>query len=228
MFDPARIRLAVDLQARAYELLMWLDTAIGRGFLAPEAAHDFVTLDQAALDWMSRHFQNLPPKARPGRDELGPFSKLFSTFLTSSFELDATPGQRLYSEDAHCFCPHCSWLVRRPHLRPKKPGGADKKRADRMTTSMLRTASAELGRVTSDTELEALQATPQLREALALCTYAQDLGQRLLGLSQGAASLVLWRRFAWKPTGSPKPRFRLDADLILEAEAEVLDSLRWM
>ena len=145
--------------------------------------------------------------------------------------LDAEPGKRLYSPYAHCFCCICSWMVQKPHLRPKKVNTRDKKVAERMKrTFLLRLAKARGISVTDETLDDMLQ-EPNLREPIGLCTYAADLLERLKGRAVGAASLALWRSFAWTPQGSPKKGFVLSADEIMLAQdilAERLAKAEWV
>ena len=69
----------------------------------------------------------------------------------------------------------------------------------------------------SDETLDEMLQDPELREPIGLCTYAADLLQRLEGRAVGAASLALWRTFAWTTKGSPKKDFVLTADEIVAA-----------
>jgi len=214
-----QVRHAVDLQARAYRLLQWMESALKRGFIAPDAANRYASEEDGASAWMARHWLNFPDAARPQKEDLPAFSRLFSTFLKCTFDLEPEPGNRLYSEDAHCFCPCCSFLVRAPYLRPKKVKPNDKKVADSLRRRMLQDLAADKGAILGDEPARQLMADPALREPIGLCTYASDLLQRLEGSSQGAASLALWRSFAWTIEGSPKHGFQLSADSIFEAKA---------
>src|SRR5262245_57767864 len=111
LFEEGAIRRAVDLQRRSYTLLRWMDQAIEKGFISYDAAHTYATLSGATQAWIDRHYMDIPVAARPAKEDVPAFSALFATYLEGSFDLVREPGQRLYSPDAHCFCPHCSWLV---------------------------------------------------------------------------------------------------------------------
>lgn len=74
--------------------------------------------------------------------------------------------------------------------------------------------------------LEALLQIDDLREDIGACAYGVDLLSRLSGLKNGAASLVLWRSFAWTSQGSPKKGFKLSAEMILNAETALLERLQ--
>ena len=225
MLTRTELEPAVDLQARGYRLVLWLGKALDAGFIAPDAAHDFTSLADSAYAWIVHHYLNLPEDARPPRDQVRPFANLFSTYLDSTFDLDAAPGERLYSPDAHCFCPCCSWLVRLPHLRPKKLRAGDRKRAGKMKRDFVLALAAERRIDVPDARVEEIVADPDLRAPLALCAYAVNLLERLKGWSEGPATLALWRGFAWKPEGSPRKDFRLTVEGILEAQETVLARL---
>jgi len=216
---------AVELQARGYRLLKWLDKALDDGFIAPEAAHVYASMEAAALAWIERQYLNLPSDTRPAREDLQPFSRLFATYLTNTFDLDDHPGQRLYSPDAHCFCPCCSWMVRVPHLKPKKVVAADKKVAEAMKRGLVRKLALSVHLSITDEAVEQILREPELREAVGMITYADDLLQRLNGIAVGPATLVLWRSFAWTLQGSPKKDFVLSTDIIMRAQQTVLDGL---
>ena len=129
----------------------------------------------------------------------------------------------MYSPDAHCFCQMCSWLVDAPNLKTKTPTTADKKRARKMMLNVIDRLAAENNVRLPEKAAEAMADDPKLRERLALCAYAADLFQRMRGVAVGPAALVLWRSFAWLPTGSPKKKFRLSAEFIVEAERTLRD-----
>ncbi len=221
MLDEHAIRRAVEIHAKSYKLLLWLESAIERGFISVKAAHDFTTFTEATQAWLEEHYANVPANARPEREDLVEFAAFFSTYLESSFDLVENPGQRLYSPDVHCFCPLCSWLVNIPRLQPKKLTKHDKRTARTLQRDYLEATALELDATLSDDAIESMLDDPELREPLSLAAYGEDLLRRLRGQSYGAATLVLWRRFAWVPEGSPKQNFKLSAERILDAEERV-------
>jgi hypothetical protein len=221
MFAKDELSRAINLQKRSYELLQWVASAVKRGFISFNAAHSYSSVSSAAGDWIQRHYQNIPENARPSLSDLKDFSSLFTTYLENSFELVSSPGKQLYSPDAHCFCQMCSWLVDAPNLKTKTPTPKDKKRAQRMMIDIINRIATENDVRLSDEQIEAIAKDPNLREAHALCAYGADLFQRMNGIAVGTAALVLWRNFAWLPSGSPKRKFELTADLILDAEKAI-------
>ncbi len=225
MLDEASIARAVDLSQRGYELIRWLGDGLGRGFIAIDAAHSYATLPEAARGWIEEHYENLPPNARPPRDDMPAFCNLFSTYLEGSFDLHESPGHRLRSHD-DCFCPMCRWVESMPHLQPRKPSSKDKSRAEKMLRDAVRSLALAEGASLSDQAIEEICSEEDMREPVAVCAYAFDLFRRLQGQSVGPAQLVLWRKFAWKPEGSPKKKFRLTTKLIINAERLLRDRIR--
>lgn len=214
---------AVDIQKRGYELLRWMEKALDDGFISPGAAERYASREEAAIAWLDEHFLNIPANARPlDRKNLAAFSNFFSTYLQSTFELDPNPGKRPYSPDAHCFCPMCSWMVNRPHLRPKKVSASDKKTAERLKHDFLKSLVAKSGAIVSDEDIDGLLANPDLREAIGLCAYVSDVLSRTKGVARGAASLALWRSFAWTREGSPRHGFQLQPENVTKAQERLL------
>jgi len=133
MLSPQEITRAVNLQQRSYRLLKWMADAVSKGFINFDTAHDYSSVPEATEKWILRHYDNIPPNARPGRSELPEFCAMFSTYLTNSFVLVREPGKQLYSPDAHCFCPlYCEAFgvgavgcgaKRRNHGWARSPGG---------------------------------------------------------------------------------------------------------
>lgn len=214
MLDPDRLRRAVALQRKGHALLHWLAEAVDRGFIDYDAARTYATTQAATVAWLERHRVDVPPGARPEPDEVVDLSRLFTTYLSTSFELLRDPGRRLYSPDAHCFCPMCSSWEDAPRLRTKRLRPADKRRADRLELSA---AQALAGSDVTDADLAALRAELPFSEALAKTAWARELLRRLEGTSEGPATLALYRRFAWHRAGSPKKDYAVDADDLLAA-----------
>ena len=218
MLDREQISRAVSLHGRAYQLLQWMAEAVTKGFIRFDTAHDYGTFQGAAEKWIVRHYNDIPARVRPHRSELSEFCALFSTYLKNSFDLVPNPGKQLYSTEAHCFCPFCSWLVDAPNLKTTKPTSADKRRARKMKIAAVCTILAEHDRALADDRVEAIVDDSELREVVSIVAYAYDLIQRTKGIAVGPAALVLWRGFAWKREGSPKKNFVLTVDAILEGE----------
>jgi hypothetical protein len=185
MFNRNELSRAIDLQKRSYELLQWIALAVKRGFISFNAAHSYSSVSSAAVDWIERHYQNFPEKARPMHSDLQDFSGLFTTYLENSFELVSSPGKQLYSPDAHCFCPICSWLIDAPNLKTKTPTPKDKKRAHKMMIDVINRIATENDVRLLEKKVSSIADDPNLREKLALCAYGADLLQRMKGIAVG-------------------------------------------
>jgi hypothetical protein len=221
MLDPKELARAVDLQQRSYLLLKWMGEAVSKGLIRFETAHAYSTFPEAAEKWIEAHYMNIPPRARPPRNELADFCVFFCTYLENSFDLISNPGKQRYSPDAHCFCPMCSWLIDAPNLKAKKPTMADKRRARNLRIATVENIAAAHDVLLSDDDTVAIVDDPSLREATSLVTYAADLLGRVKGIASGPAVLVLWRGFAWTAEGSPKKGFTLSADAVLDGEEKL-------
>jgi len=222
MLDQSEMRRLVDMQRRSYLLLKWMAKAVSEGFINFKTAHDYSTLPEAAEGWILGHYLNIPENARPPREDLPAFCDFFSTYLTNSLDLISNPGKQLYSPDAHCFCPMCSWLVDAPNLKTKKVQSTEKRRAQKMRVNALLDMAAEHGLDVGEEEITDLLNDRQTSEDASLVAYGYDLLQRAKGIANGPAVLVLWRGFAWNERGSPKHGFRLKAKLIVAAEERLL------
>jgi len=222
--DRESVERAVRIQRTGYRFLKWLESALERGFVEPEAAAGYAAEGAAAREWIERHWANLPPEARPERDEVEDFANYFTTYVDGSFTLDADPGEVLFSD--HCNCPFCSWMVRRKHLRPARTLSGDKKRARTMQGNYVAQLALDLGLECDASLVEALCGRSDLRAAIGLATYAADLQRRMRGFNEGAAALVLWRTFAWDEHGSPKRNFELTADEAWAAQDAIARELK--
>jgi hypothetical protein len=76
MLKREEIQLAVELQRRSYNLVRWLSSAVAKGVIYFDRAHDYMDEAEAAEEWIRRHYENLPPDCRPSNlDQLTPFAK---------------------------------------------------------------------------------------------------------------------------------------------------------
>jgi hypothetical protein len=116
-------------------------------------------------------------------------------------------------------------MVQKPHLRPKKVTAGAKKVAERMKRTFLVRLAEARGISVTDELLNDMLQDRNFREPIGLCTYADDLLQRLKGRAVGAASLALWRTFAWTPQGSPKKNFVLTTGEIMICQNVLVERL---
>jgi hypothetical protein len=220
LLDPQQLDIAVKMQAKSYALLKWVGQGVSSGLLSFRTAHEYSTLPHAAAHWIDKHHLNIPDAARVDQRDIPVFANFFSTYLENSFDLIANPGKIKFSPDAHCFCPMCSWMIDAPNLKTKSLTTADKKRALKMQVHSIIQLGTACGAKLDESRAVAI--VSDNGETTALLAYGHDLIQRLNAIANGPAVLALWRRFAWNSSGSPKPKFRLSAKMILNAESELL------
>jgi hypothetical protein len=219
LLDQHKLDLAVEMQAKSYALLKWVGQSVSSGLLSFRTAHEYSTLPLAAAGWIEKHYLNIPDAARVDPKDVPIFANFFSTYLENSFDLIANPGKIKFSPDAHCFCPMCSWMIDAPNLQTKSLSAADKKRALKMQVHSILQLGFDVSARLDESRAETIVSNNG--EATALLAYGHDLIQRLDAVANGPAVLALWRRFAWNSSGSPKPKFRLSAKMILDAESEL-------
>lgn len=226
MHDVATIEKAVRLQRASYALLRALADPLDDRMLALGVGvrHGAMTLEDAAYEWMGRN-TNLVPASRVAPDERRAFANVFASYLETSFDLVESPGTQRYTHDG-CWCPLCSYVGQARHLQPKRVTDADKHRARQRQRDYLRDVARTLAAPASDAVLDALAAESDMREPLAMATYAGELVRRMNGDPTGPEVLALWRRFAWTSTGAPKRGFDLDAAMLVAAQERVASEVR--
>ena len=228
LLDHTQLDHAVRMQHKSYALLRWATTAVADSVIQFQTRHYAdTTLPEATEAWLRRHLKGLPREIDLREDEIPAVAAMFSTYLHNSFDMIPEPGLRLYSPDAHCFCPICSWLIAAPHLKAKKLTPADKKRAAKLQRAALQSVATANGLNLTESTATQLLSTDQTGEDAALVAYGRDLLLRVRGHATGPAVLALWRRFAWNRLGSPKPGFKLTAELILDAERRLFDVVQF-
>jgi hypothetical protein len=229
MLDKARLAAAIDLQARTYRLLRWLDVAAGRGFISPAKAHVYAgPPTDAVIEWLGVHYGNLPAGCRPksrSEDDLRAFSAMLSTYLLISFEFDENPRRRLASS-CGCYCLFCTYLAMGPHLKVRMTTPADRKKALRLRQHCLMQLALESGHPISEEQAEKLATRPELVKAVARVTYGSQLLRRAEGHAEGPSVLLLWRQFAGSRKRRRGPGEPLNVDDFLEAERLLVDRIR--
>lgn len=225
MLTGERLNDAVAIHEACYALLKWAAAAVDREFVAVRTAHTYMSEAEAAAGWIGDHYENLPADCRPAArsgEPLRRFANYFASYLTSSFDLQESPGVQLVGG-----CPCCqigSYLVNAPRLKPKKLRSADKKRAQRLKRDYLEELALQAGVSLSDATAAGLLGGEETRRDVALAAYGSQLLRRCEGHSSTPAVLALWREVAWE-SGAPKRGFQLSAEGILEAQERLTGAL---
>ena len=225
MFEPEELERVVDLQQKSYKLLQWVGASLQTGALSFNTVHSSLELAEVAKEWVERSLDSLPLEVRPSRAETDAFAHLFASYLETSFDLVARPGQHLVSP-CGCYCSFCTYLVSANHLKVKNPDKKAQQKARQMKELYLSALVAEaVGSLPYPVVKELLSDTT-LAEDIAYATYGRELVRRSQFASQGEGALVLWREISWDKRGKIKKGFTLSAVRMLRAEAAILDRLR--
>lgn len=223
MFVREEISRALDLHRKSYNLLKWLATAINRGFIQFDHAHEYMDQNEAATEWIKRHLLNLPPNCRPDSNDIDMFARFFATYLTTSFDLAVLPGKRLTTV-CGCYCSFCAYAVSAPSLKTKKLSQKDKERARKLKVFRLKQLASENNASLNEKAIDKLIDSPETAIDVSLITYADQLLERTNGRSNGPAVLVLWREIAWEKN-APRKNFQLEVDNILRSEQSITERI---
>lgn len=221
MFDETRLREALALQRKSYELLRWANEAVKERRLKFADLHHNMSASEAARSFLERNLGSLPPQARPEPAEVEEVAHLFASYLTTSFEPAAV---RRISDG--CPCSFCTYLVAAPHLQVKTPTRTDHFLARKLKVNALETLALSLELPLLASELEQFVAShPELERDIATVAWAVEILRRGQFRGQGEPVLALWREMAWKE-GRPDRRFEPTPELVLSAEAKIAGVLR--
>ncbi len=233
MFDEAELSQVLELHKKSYALLFWINESLRGGSLRFDVAHSAMSAADAAHEWLGRHLENLPLDCQPEKKQLLPFSMLFASYLTTSFDL-ATGPKTVMRTDCGCTCPYCRYFSAADNLKVRRPSKKDKVSALELKLICLAALLADQGQDDGPLHVERLLADPDLTLDISLVTYANELIRRSRFASQGTGVLVLWREIAWENDTPRKPgkkrkgskkKFTLQKDLILAAEKRILQAI---
>ncbi len=224
MFDPDELRRVVQMHEKSYRLLKWMNSALRRRVLAFDVVHSAMSMAEAASEWLSRHCDNIPADARPQDVDLKAFANLFSSYLATSFELQAKPLATLYSP-CGCYCSWCSYIAAGSNLKPRRITPGARRDAQELKRVYLRSMSVEMPIPVSEMTISRALEDSTISEDLAWATYGRELLRRTEFTSQGIGVLVLWREIAWDKEGQIKPKFRLSPERIIAAEKRLIERL---
>jgi len=221
MFDEARLREALHLQRKSYELLRWANQAVKEGRLKLTELHGNMSTSDAARSWIGRNLSSLPPEARPAAGQVEEFAHLFVSYLVTSFQVTRRLRVR-----AGCSCSFCAYIIDVPHLQAKTPTRLDHELARKLKVIALEKLALELELPLFASELERfLGENPELDRDIALVAWTMEVFRRGEFRGQGQPVLALWREIAWKK-GRPDRKFEPTPELVLAAEARISHALR--
>jgi hypothetical protein len=221
MFDDTRLREALQLQRKSYQLLRWANKAVREGRLKVAELHGNMSTSQAAHSWIERNRSSLPPEARPEPGQIDQFAHLFASYLITSFQVTR---QRWVSDG--CACSFCSYLIAVPHLQAKTPSRLDREVARKLKVIALEKLALNAGLPLFAEEVERfLGEHAELERDVALLAWTSEVLRRGEFRGQGEPVLALWREIAWKG-GRPDRKFEPTAEVVLAAEARIGEALK--
>jgi hypothetical protein len=138
-------------------------------------------------DWMVRHLAMIPTQFRPKSAEIAAFSRLFSSFFTTSFRV----GQQRWWETAET-----TLITGAKAYRDRRHKKHSERRDQEGATELKRLALAALAEETqvcsNASIVERALAAEAISRELALWTYVRELVRRTEFLSQGTPVHRLW------------------------------------
>jgi hypothetical protein len=181
-----------------------------------------MSMSAAALQWVRKHYEQIPEDVRPPKADLPAFAHLFASYLSTSY----TVADKQVASDCGCYCPWCRYLVSVRRLRPRSPSKKAKREARELKLILLRQIAQEAQVQIGSNQIDDLLADQgELGRAISWATYGQELVRRAEFASQGEGVLVLWREIAWNDKGTIRPGFKLTAEAFMDAQKAILDRL---
>lgn len=223
--EKSQIARALELQAQSYAFVRWLGDHQADVLTTLTEDHGDRPPREVMAEWLRTSGSLLGYTRRLREEDQQAFANLFVSYLEISFDL-LEHGRRIEFSPCGCYCFMCVSITSSSRLVPKKPGSADKERATRALEAELHAAADAAGGTLSRASLtkahiKALLADPELREPLAIAAWMTAVFRRMRGDFVGTEALVLWRRFAWKPEGSPKHGYAITEAAVTSAQAAV-------
>lgn len=196
---------ALDLQKRAYALLLWTGKE-ARRLLADES----LSSSAKCADWLKRHFNEFPVELRPGPDEFDGFAKMLTSFFNTSFHLEGSGGNKR--------------LVRGRKFKDgrnkKYAQGRAADAAEELTRLAVASLAEEEGVRLEENIISSISKDGALAEQLSLWAYACELVRRSQFASQGPAVHQLWLEL------DEKKRRSLNAEVIWQARSVLIEALK--
>ena len=101
MFDEQQVARVLDLHEKSYALLRWVNASLRSGRLTFTTVHGTSDSAAAAQEWIGRHLANIPDDARPHQSDVTVFARLFTSFLTTSFQIRWAGCGGKHDDDVH-------------------------------------------------------------------------------------------------------------------------------
>jgi len=225
MLNKDMLQTALDLHERCYTLLMWINTAIEKGFIHVAKLKQFSSVPHTAEDWLKEHHKNIPENCRPEhlqQEYIKKYINMLLSFFSCSMIIVKNPGKR--------YIPHTmrqgkSAYIKNPFIKPIKIKGTDKKRTQKLKINYIHQLIMENNLVLNEQRIDNLILNTALQTDLARAVYGQHIMMRMQGHYEGPALLVLWREFTRDENSAPIKNISLTAKSFMDNEQKILSIL---
>lgn len=211
-----QIERALKLHKLAYSMLMWLKEQArnSRGLLDAKAVEKMSSANSCE-EWTVRHLSMIPVQLRPEAGDIAPFSRLFSSFFTTSFRV----GQRRWWETVET-----TLVTGIKTYRDRRHKKHSEQRDEEGATELKRLALVALAEETQlhcdSLMAERALVMDHISQELALWTYVRELVRRTEFASQGPSVHRLWLEL------DERTRKNLSVQLVWQAREKLLEWLK--
>ena len=217
MFETKRLAHLIDLQARSYKLLLWLEGAYVNRKLNFTNFHRSVQGSSAISAWLSEFYNDLPHETKPpDRKSISEFAGILDTYISSSFEVDRD------EEWSGCQCSLCVFSLAKIRIKRVKLTREHRFKAKKLNKRALKKLVNIHYPPARDRYLEKLVKLARLKEDIAILAWADRLDNRAEGIGEGPAIVALWRAFAMDETGRTKQGFEMTSEFIFSAQNRLI------
>lgn len=220
--EKRELEKVLELQARAYELLMWVNAqAASQPELLSEESVQSLKYATSCRAWIEKRAGSFPVQLRVEPRDLEAFSHLLSAFFSTSFRVEEVQ-RGLRSGSGY------NWEIekRRRLVSGAMPARskAAREKVEQSARNLQLIALEELA-IENDVDLsraqlEVLLGSPELSESIVLWSYGHELVRRSKFASQGASVHAMWRAL------DDKARAKLDVQEFWSAWQVLVEAMR--
>ena len=196
---------ALDLQKRAYALLVWTGKE-ARRLLDDESLGS----SAKCADWLKSHLHEFPVELRPAADEFDGFAKMLTSFFNTSFHLEGA-GRNVRLVRGRKF---------KDGRNKKYAQGRAAAAAEELTRVAIGSLAKDEGMLLEEAVVFNVLNDDALAVQVSLWAYGCELVRRSTFASQGPAVHHLWLEL------DEKKRRRLSAEAIWEARSFLIEALK--
>lgn len=229
LFTQTECDKTLRLHEKSYRLFTWLNSQMKYNRRNMGNQGNAVSVPDAAIAWIKANANSLPAETKVEASELEEFSKQFTSYLATSFEV---VDKSVMPNCNGCFC--CGTMqASGQHLKVRSLGKHAKETALNMKAITLQNLARKLGKELSLADAKDFVAKNEdIGEQITLVAYTEQLSRRSTHASQGEGVLALWRELAEplrlqsRAPRKKKEKYQLNTKKILEAQNKVAERLK--